>query len=352
MAQEFPCGKCGAKLKFTPGVQALKCSYCGHENSIPQSEDDIEELDFRAQLDGLERGEAQIEQTTIKCGSCAAESTLDPNVTSTECPFCGTPLVAQSESKRIVKPKSLLPFKVTRDEGRKQYQQWVRSRWFAPGKFKKYASLVQQLHGIYYPHWTYDTDTVSYYHGSRGEYYWVTVGSGKNRSRVRRTRWWPASGTVWESFDDVLIPASRSLPQKYVERLEPWDLPSLTPYADEYLSGFRTESYQVGLAAGFELAQPIMDDTIRARVRADIGGDTQRITSIKTRYDNIRFKHILLPIWLSTYRYSNKPYRFLVNARTGEVQGERPWSVWKIVLFVLMILAIIAAIGVGIAMQR
>ncbi len=137
MAQEFPCGKCGAKLKFTPGVQALKCSYCGHENPIPQSEDDIEELDFRAQLDGLERGEAQIEQTTVKCGSCAAESTLDPNVTSTECPFCGTPLVAQSESKRLVKPKSLLPFKVTRDEGREQFQQWVRSRWFAPGKFKK-----------------------------------------------------------------------------------------------------------------------------------------------------------------------------------------------------------------------
>ena len=48
-----------------------------------------------------------------------------------------------------------------------------------------------------------------------------------------------------------------------------------------------------------------------------------------------RFKHILLPIWLASYRYQDKVYRFLVNGQSGEVQGERPWSVWKITFAVL-----------------
>ena len=53
---------------------------------------------------------------------------------------------------------------------------------------------------------------------------------------------------------------------------------------------------------------------------------------------------ILLPIWISAYRYMEKVFRFLVNGRTGEVQGERPYSWIKITLFVLTILAAIGGI--------
>jgi len=84
-----------------------------------------------------------------------------------------------------------------------------------------------------------------------------------------------------------------------------------------------------------------MDKTIRQLILKDIGGDEQRIHSTNTSYADITFKHLLLPIWISAYNFNNKVYRFLVNARTGEVQGERPWSWIKITLFVLMILAIV-----------
>jgi hypothetical protein len=79
-------------------------------------------------------------------------------------------------------------------------------------------------------------------------------------------------------------------------------------------------------------------------IRRDIGGDHQRVHSTDTQYDNITFKHILLPIWLSAYMYSTRTYRFLVNARTGEIQGERPWSWVKISLDVAAALAVIITI--------
>ena len=83
---------------------------------------------------------------------------------------------------------------------------------------------------------------------------------------------------------------------------------------------------------------------IESSIRNDIGGDTQQITSINTEYNTISFKHILLPLWISAYKYNNKVFRFTINARTGEVQGERPYSAWKIFFFSLTVVAVIGTI--------
>jgi hypothetical protein len=171
-------------------------------------------------------------------------------------------------------------------------------------------------------------------------------GRSVSRTRqVRRTRWTSVSGVVSDTFDDVLVMANGgSLPQKHLDALEPWDLGNLTPYKDEYLSGFVSQSYQVTLADGFDRARQIMDVTIRQTIAADIGGDHQRIGTASTQYHGVTFKHILLPVWLSAYRYADTTSHFFVNARTGEVRGERPYSVWKILFAVLAALVIAAVI--------
>jgi len=149
---------------------------------------------------------------------------------------------------------------------------------------------------------------------------------------------------VYEHFNDVLVLASHSLPKGYAEELEPWDLQNLVPYQDEYLSGFQAESYQLDLPQGFEVAKTIMADYIAVLIRQDIGGDHQRISSMDTRYAGVTFKHTLLPVWISAYRFHDRTFRFLVNARTGEVQGERPYSWVKITLLVLSILVVMAIV--------
>ena len=71
-------------------------------------------------------------------------------------------------------------------------------------------------------------------------------------------------------------------------------------------------------------------------MRQRIGGDTQRVSSVKSRYEAITFKHLLLPTWLLAYQYHDKTYQVFINAATGEVQGERPYSAWKIAFAVLL----------------
>ena len=151
---------------------------------------------------------------------------------------------------------------------------------------------------------------------------------------VVKTRWHLVSGQVQVNFDDTLIVASTSLQVKYVEMLEPFDLHNLVPFDERYLSGMRTEIYQLGVQKAFEQVKVKMGVIIRGHIRSDIGGDEQRIISSHTRFEDVSFKHILLPIWVSSYRYKKKVYRFLINARTGETHGERPYDKWKIAITV------------------
>jgi hypothetical protein len=48
---------------------------------------------------------------------------------------------------------------------------------------------------------------------------------------------------------------------------------------------------------------------------------------------------------MAAYKYRGKSYRFVVNGRTGKVQGERPWSAWKIAFAVVVLAVVGAAIG-------
>ncbi|NUM52535.1 MAG: hypothetical protein HUU46_02720 [Candidatus Hydrogenedentes bacterium] len=358
--QMFPCRQCGAKLEYQPGTSAQVCPYCGAENAIAHSAEPIEELNYVAALDAAANSAETIDVITVKCDACGAESTKAPHVTSGQCPFCGANIVATGASTKKFKPKALLPFDIDHKRARELFQQWIRGLWFAPNALKKLARQDSPVNGLYCPYWTYDCKTTTTYSGQRGDDYWVTEsyttrvnGRTERRTRqVRRTRWTSVSGTVYNQFDDVLVVASESLPRKYAQALEPWDLEKLVPYQDAYLAGFRAESYQVDLPNGFERAKEIMAPTIHQTICSDIGGDHQRVTSQNSLYAAVTFKHILLPVWLSAYRYRNTIYRFLVNARTGEVQGERPWSWVKITLAALAGAALIAAVAYGIAQSQ
>ncbi|MEL0436261.1 TFIIB-type zinc finger domain-containing protein [Phycobacter sp. 'Weihai'] len=351
----FPCEQCGADYRFDPRSGTLCCSHCGHEERIaggPWRGGALREMDFRAALD-RQLPEADMETTRVsKCPNCAAEVEFDPTTHARECPFCATPVVTDTGESRHIKPKGVLPFAMDERSAHKAMTDWLGRLWFAPSGLKEYARKGRRMEGIYVPYWTYDADTRSAYRGERGTVYYVTetvMIDGKPTARqVAKVRWRPVSGRVKRFFDDVLVLASKSLPKRYTDALEPWDLSALEPYQPQYLAGFRAEAYAVSLQDGFGEARERMDRVIERDVRFDIGGDRQRIAHIDTEVSDVTFKHILLPVWLAAYKYRGKSYRFVVNGQSGRVQGERPYSAWKIAGAVAVALILVGvAVYVG-----
>jgi len=350
----YPCTSCGAKLEFAPGQQALKCPYCNAENAIPEASAEekaaaVEQQDFLAYLSQKAGEEPMLERQTVKCPSCGAESQLPANVTADRCAFCAAPLVAATAyTHRSIRPRAIVPFQIKENDARECFRQWIAGLWFAPNALKKALRAETGLKGIYLPYWTYDANSQTPYIGERGEIYFITETyeeDGQEKTReVEQIRWWPVTGAVDVRFNDVMVPASTSVPKDYADGLAPWRLEQLAPYQDDFVSGFTVEAYQVGLEPGFGYARQHMEGAIQQAICQDIGGDRQRIVSMSPNYFDITFKHILLPIWMSSYRYANKTYRFVVNGQSGTVQGERPWSPWKIAGAVVAVVAVVVLV--------
>jgi ribosomal protein S27E len=343
-------------MRYAPAEGKLICDHCGNEEGITVGDgpwgggDALVENDFEAALRGQTSGMEMEETRVSQCPSCGAQVTFDAANHSQDCPFCATPVVTDTGTHRHIKPKGLIPFQLTEREASKAMNDWLGKLWFAPNGLKKYAQKGQKLDGIYVPYWTYDAETDTTYRGQRGTAYYVTVRGPDGKPRQeRRIRWSSVSGRVDRFFDDILVLASKSLPKRYTDALSPWDLSALAEYKPEFLSGFRAEGYTVELDEGMTEARQIMDAQIQRDIRADIGGDAQRIDSMSTHVDKTTFKHILLPVWIAAYKYRGKSFRFVVNAQTGRVQGERPYSWTKIALAILG--AILLAIAVFYALE-
>lgn len=344
----YPCAQCGARVEYHAGAGALRCPYCGHEQQVAGPDRQVSEHDI-AELTLPRKPVASVGAYSFQCGNCGA--TTHSDALATRCQFCAAPMVAPVTGGEMIAPEAVLPFGVDRNGMREALRAWAGSRWFAPGSLKK-VTEAEQVTGTYLPHWTYDSKTVSDYVGERGEHYWVTEtytetvnGETQTRTRqVRKTRWYPASGTVHHDFDDVLVPGTGRVAPKQLEKLEPWPLPEAVPYQPDFLAGYQALRYDVEPETGLEGAKQKMAGVIEGDCRGDIGGDEQRVHEVHTQYHDVTYKLLLLPVWLACYLHAGRTFQVLVNARTGEVIGERPYSKAKIFAAIVAVLAVIAAI--------
>ncbi len=339
----FPCLGCGADLTFHIGLQKLKCPFCGHTESIdldPTAE--VVEKDFTAlierlvELRGTHGADRERGLKEVSCNACGAKIRFTGTLTSSECAHCGGPVQLENahQADNRVPTDGLLPFTVDRKTATKNLAAWVRSLWFAPNEFKR-RGAHGKFNGLYLPYWTFDSLTHTQFSGMRGTTYMVTVGSGKNRRTVTRIRWTPVSGQFQRFFDDVLVPAAGKFPPDRIRDLEPWPLKDTVPFDEKMLAGLMAMTYDLPPDVGFIQAKQRIDSLIREEICQRIGGNLQKVLSVRTSVDAVTYKHLLLPLWMLAYRYKQKTFQILVNAVTGEVQGDRPFSWVKIALAVL-----------------
>jgi hypothetical protein len=102
----------------------------------------------------------------------------------------------------------------------------------------------------------------------------------------------------------------------------------------------------VGLKDAWEKAKEFIKNRLRAAIESNIrsryNADHVRNFNGNTAYSNITYKYLMLPIWLSSFKYRDKTYQFVVNGQSGKVGGDYPVSGWRVALAILIAIAIIA----------
>ena len=339
--EEYKCPSCGAPMHFDPASHSLKCDYCdtviklNDENSGQEfSLDDAEtEVDLSWQQ----------ENHVLRCSACGAENVVNKKEMSLVCPFCGSTQVVEVNELAGKKPNRIIPFNITEEAARACYQRFLKKKLFCPSSVKK-LQIECQVNGVYIPSWTYDADTYSSYHGRLGEHYTVTVGSGKDRRTEVRTRYFTISGRIQVFFDDVLVNAGSSINNKELEKLEPYDTNNSNDFNESFLAGFGSEHYSLTVKNGFNRAKEIMAPQIERKILNQYTYDVVDYLNVKTQYDNVTYKYVLLPVWIGNFKIKEKSYRFLVNGENGKTTGKYPMSALRISLFTLFIIAVVVGI--------
>lgn len=346
-SERFPCKGCGAEMRWDPDADALACDYCGARVPVPRAEGVILERPL-SEAGAAARG-LGVEARVARCGNCGAQVAYDGRATAGECVFCGSAHVLEQASNRnALRPESLIPLDVGRATVERAFRSWIGGLWFRPTALKKLREF--RAVGVYVPFWTFDARAHSDWSADAGFYYYVQVPTmvmvnGRMQMQMRterRTRWEPAWGARDDAYDDLVVHASRGLPPELAGKLGGYDLSKLVPYRPEYLAGWRAEEYAIDLATGWGAAQARIVASQESRCSGDVPGDTQRNLRVRNVLSDVRWKHVLLPLWSLTYRHAGKPYAVLLHGQTGKVVGHAPVSWVKVLFFALGVL-----LGIG-----
>ncbi len=345
-SRAFPCEGCGNRMVYSPEDGTLLCSYCKAKKAIeaPLVEAPEYLYDPEAECASAPPWDGEGDATLV-CPSCGAETVSDADDMTVTCAFCGHHYVTEPHpSLPILRPETMIPHKLSRAAANEKFSAWVKRRYFAPRAFRRMRH-TPDMQGVYLPFFTFDSDLLTSYSGQGGRRRTVTYTVTVNGKRQTRTKtvidWYPVSGSRREFFDDTPFCASRSVDEKTLKKLGPFSMKMLNVYDPAYLAGFFAERYTVGLSDGFATTRPAIEARMQRSIESALGYDTYRFMKYDHSHERVTFKHILLPVWLSSYRFAGKVYRFMVNGETGRVAGKAPLSILKVLAAVL--------VGVGLA---
>lgn len=306
-AQRFVCPQCGGRLTYTPDGSTLICEYCTRKQSFDASNATAADLDATQDFTiamATARGHARpVAVRTFDCQACGATFLLAPQTVSLTCPYCASVYVAQqAETRHLIPPQSLIPFKVSENRARQTLVAWIKQQR-VPASIR---SL--DLHGFYFPAWVF---TLS------GPLPWDCLVPDD------RDSWSPMSGLELAVEGDVLVPASHSIPEKFLYSKDQYDFTQLIPYDPAYLADWPAETYQISLSeASLEARSRVLEKALTAvknKIHAfhkDLHLDTKDLL-IET------FQLILLPLWMSHYQYQGQRHLLLINGQIGKIWGTR-----------------------------
>ncbi len=337
---DFKCPQCGAATAYSAADGGLTCTHCGYYEApqkpivgraAEQFEFTVETMARAAQGWGIVRKE-------LNCQNCGAATSLPDDSLSAMCPFCGSNKVIQHLAPQdLLRPRFVLPFKITDAECTKIARQWLGNNWMLPADLSNIATLGA-FTGIYLPYWTFDADLRADWkaevgHTKTERYY--DNGEWKTRTVVE-WRW--ESGRVNLHIDDLLIPGSARLSQNLLNQIDNFDLSALSPYEPSYLAGLQAKAYDIPLEMAWETGRQVMREQVRQACLNQTSTPQVRNFNMNLDYANESWRYILLPVYVAHYTYEGKIYQALVNGQSGAIAGQRPvdWNkVWLAIVAIL-----------------
>ncbi len=341
----FKCENCGSSMEFDVKPQNLKCPNCDKIIEIIDDKSTI--VEHTLTLEDRETIKTSVKtSSTMECKGCGAHVEVEADCTAVECPYCGSSYVLAEKQEEVLVPDGVIPFKIEKVEVSKMIKKWISGRWLAPNKLK---TLYQndKVQGLYVPYWTFDSMVDCPYTAMGGRDRQVAYEDDEGKTKYKtETDWYFTQGRINHFFDDVQVNASKNMKDSLIRGIEPFNTKNVSTYSPNYLSGFSSETYSIGLEEGNIEAKNRMRNSLYPMAEEEVRRHYDKVkdVNLKPYFYGETYKHVLLPVYATSYGYNSKNYTVLINGETGRMKGDYPKSPVKIALLVILAL-IIAAMG-------
>lgn len=316
-ARRFVCPRCGGVMAFEPGEKAVRCTYCGHQQTVFSALKDgllVEEQDFAVAL-ATAKGHVLPAGTHVcRCEGCQARLVLAREL-STRCPYCGSSHVIEIETPDMVQPEGIIPFAIEAGEAQKSFRRWLDKN------VKSDQIRTTRVRGLYLPAWTFDISK---------EVRWRGVEPDNDRYGPAEKR--IHEGSYFMLEDDLLVPATHTLPQDLRGVFDKFLIKEAVPYDSAYLANWPTALYDIPVSNASLLARQTVlkkgKKTAHMQALARVP-NMQNFQIVPTDTAVLSYKLVLLPFWIANYRHEENTYIVVINGQTGQVSGQKPTGLLK-----------------------
>ena len=301
------CKACASILLFDPATGRLQCRNCGGSYDLKDSTS-IANSDLRS-LYGAEHHKQTMEFTVHTCGTCGARISFHGSEINTVCSFCGNSDMRSEGSIKRIRPDAIIPFSITKDNAVTAVKEHLAELPCLSPEYKDMA--LKSIRGIYIP-------------------YYIVNADYKAIMKVRRG---DKSSTYYRSvscmFDNLILEASKMLPDEASVMVEPYDIKDLKTFHEGYLQGFSSDmadkdSEDIYHQAVNSIRNMVVDECRNEKIipRKDIITDCD----CRPKFTGNPI-YSLFPVWFVTCENKGNCVTFLVNGQTGKVFGHPPYDV-------------------------
>lgn len=336
-SMQFRCDNCGSDMIYTPETNSLYCKTCNSTKKVEVKPFEIIENNLDETFKRLEDNKVEINKnsglTEVECKSCGGKSIFNGNVFANKCVYCGSSMVATVENSSYIKPEYIIPFSVTKKEADLKIYDWIKGKFFMDSNFKR-TLKNDGLYGVYVSYWTFDVNVDVEYNAMRcrsNNSISKPIDNELSLDLGVESQWLNAKGKFSQFYDDILVPGvSSQIPDIYNQTAN-FDTKNLVPYDEQYVVGFIAMKYDLDLESAWIVAKSQCSENIQRDVRRHIGGEQINNLEMIQNLSNMKFKQIVLPIWISGYTHKGKVYTFIVNGQNGTVSGTYPFNKYKVI---------------------
>jgi len=324
--KDYKCPSCAASLIYNPEKAFWSCKYCFNNYTLEDLQ--VNEADF----DDLDEYEA-LDVDEYTCSNCGAKIVTNENTSATFCAYCGGNAIIKNRLKGFLKPKSIIPFKITKEQAMDAIFKFCKKRPFAPSEFLK-KSQIDRVVGIYIPFWLYDCSALGSIDGIANK---KTVWCEDNYEYTKNEVFNIYRSGMSE-FIKIPVDASSKFDDATMDSLEPFNYSDMVNFTPAYFAGFFADKYDVESGEAYTRAKNRVSNALEKYLLNNV--DISQYNDINFNSSNINtylegFQYALLPVWILSIKYKNKIYLFAVNGQTGKMIGNVPISIIKVLIWTL-----------------